>query len=318
MSSMTKPMAKADLKRKIESLYDCSAGELEHRREQALAEFHRQLTDPTSQLWKSMGGYPAGGNKELLSAPKYIYLILATADRVIPDLAEVKYPGDLTIPKAAKILADHGWWIFPNLTVDFCYELVKHEHEVTTETVTSAIIEYASYDGYAIIEEMIAKWSDPVFHRRHHIFDDALSAHRQGWYTLSIPALLPQVEGIIREKLGDVLGEFTWRFETTYTRFCNETPTISELPERDHGYYSRGEVEAVANDVVLSAVNKLFDNFDPSQEYRSAVLNRHAVCHGRWLSYHTLENSTRLFLLLDALHDLLWREWPSSGKDVTP
>jgi hypothetical protein len=46
--------------------------------------------------------------------------------------------------------------------------------------------------------------SNIAFQDSLHIIEDAVWAHQQGKYTLSIPALMPQVEGIIR-RMGDAL-----------------------------------------------------------------------------------------------------------------
>lgn len=85
----------------------------------------------------------------------------------------------------------------------------KPDKEVKRE-LDAAIPKYFRRDNYAPLSEMVEGWQEH-FRVRYHVFEDALWAHERGRYTLSIPSLATQVEGIVRDLTGEVGGtDRTW------------------------------------------------------------------------------------------------------------
>jgi hypothetical protein len=59
---------------------------------------------------------------------------------------------------------------------------------------------YYQRDNYKYLIEAVQSWeSHPLFVPRMHILKDALQAHCRGLYTLSVPALINQIEGVLND-----------------------------------------------------------------------------------------------------------------------
>ena len=120
---------------------------------------------------------------------------------------------------------------------------------------------------------------------RQQIIADALFAHRNGLYTLSIPTLLPFVDGLSAEILGSTTKNAVAQF-------------AEDRRANDPEIWVQGFCDFMAQ-----VFYKGYRFGTDSAPY----LNRHAILHGRVFDYPSALNSTRVFLLLDALADF-WHE----------
>ena len=87
-----------------------------------------------------------------------------------------------------------------------------------------AIFEYFRRDNYVRLSELVDRWFR--FEDRHHVFEDALWVHKQGRYTLSIPALAAQFEGIVRHEVNDYREGPGWR--NTFLGTLGHNPTCTK------------------------------------------------------------------------------------------
>jgi len=209
----------------------------------------------------------------------------------------------LEMQDAAKLMNEHGWWLLMNLTIPFYLKLLEVKEHVTPEWLTSVITAEFNRDNCLELEKMVRSWSTEPFVKRRDIFDDALWAHRLGKYTLTVPTLMLQVEGIIRHFMESSYGVRAYRFADVKARFRERVRAIEELPEEEE--LSFAQLQLLANYYNLEYLDTVFSRYDPSQHVEPGDLNRNAMYHGLWITYASMGFSTKLFLLLDTLESVL-------------
>jgi len=208
------------------------------------------------------------------------------------------------IAQASVIMANNGWWVVRFLPIAFYSKLINVEHEITPGELTGFITNYANRKRCEQLTKMVSTWDVDIFRSRKEIFEQALWAHARKKYAVTVPALIVQVEGIIREFVASYDGGFTsWRLEPIMNRFKQKFAQIESAPQKQEMDFA--EVEALMNYHNLKTLEKLYAAYDPRSHTDPSDVNRNAVSHGLWLSYSTKETSTKLFLLLDMLHSML-------------
>jgi hypothetical protein len=55
----------------------------------------------------------------------------------------------------------------------------------------------------------------------------------------------------------------------------------------------------------LDALERLYNQYYPDQHQPPDGVNRHAISHGRWLDFDTIDRSLHAFLMFDMLHSML-------------
>ncbi len=116
------------------------------------------------------------------------------------------------IAKASQILSKHGWWIMNDIPISFYVEVAQKGDKVTAEEITIALTKYFNTKKYERLTHLVNRWGLDQFATRTNIFQDSLWAHKRKRYTLSVPALIVQVEAIIREYIKDNIDpKFTAR-----------------------------------------------------------------------------------------------------------
>jgi hypothetical protein len=188
--------------------------------------------------------------------------------------------------EAFAVLAQGGWLglerYFSRSQTRLIVQLCKGKGE---SAMNDAILGYFNSNDYALLASMSKEWVRvPYLRDRQPIVQDALSAHKAGQFTLSIPSLLPLAEGLAAEILGTngtnavraMAADWKFREADAWAQeFCNVVEQVI------YKHYTFGK--------------------DPAP-----YLNRHGILHGRVRDYASDLNSTRVFLLIDAIADL-WR-----------
>ena len=163
----------------------------------------------------------------------------------------------------------------------YCYE----HGQLDEASLKQVILEEYGRDHCDLLKFAVESWlDDDIFSARMPIINDALQAHIDGMFTLSVPALLPQIEGIVWEILG----------------ICAQRRIQEKAEQAVKDKYRPlwGIAEKEAFRQHLGALFAYIDFKDYRQDSR---LNRHAILHGVQLNYATVENSLRAFLILDSL-----------------
>lgn len=203
--------------------------------------------------------------------------------------------------KAAVLFAKHGWWIVDALPVSIYVKLVKREDTITEPTLTDLIVRFANRNKGQDLVEMVEGWNVTAFKRREVIFRDALWAHKRKKYTLTVPALIPHLEGIVREVVGSSKRARNG-FKVVQNKFRNRFKQASSAPLGHRVTYD--EVRALENFYNLGALEQIYRRFTPVPAAKLA-LNRHGIAHGLWLDYGSIQASTKILLLFDMLHSML-------------
>lgn len=212
--------------------------------------------------------------------PDFIQAIqkLLPPPEVIENLKKVQ-----TTIKAGEILNSLGWWIFPDMTCDDFEKFIKWHEENDDGMIQEVLISY--YDN---VEGIIEDWeNNPVLKKRVHILEDVIWAHNQGKYTLSIPSILPQIEGII--------------IEGTEEKGYVKQNKIPELAEK---LITQGDSHDFRHYFFLTIIESLIKaNFEwgnPEENF-----GRSPVLHGFFTNYDNREYSLKLILLFDYIQKFL-------------
>ena len=162
------------------------------------------------------------------------------------------------------------------------------------------LVEHCSCDFLA---NFVATWNRvPAFRDRSQLFADALHAHATEKYTLSISALVPQIEGTITDWLYSKLPstEIPWRHESKAKKFRD----LVTLGAR-RTYTDQRIAECVAEFIVNGPVLESFSEW--LAPISSSFPNRHVVGHGKYdMSLYTQENSIKMFLMFDTLYSIMF------------
>lgn len=205
--------------------------------------------------------------------------------------------------QASEIMAQNGWWIVGFLPMPFYVELIRIRDRVTFDEITEYITHYANDKKCAELTSIVNTWESHIFEDREEIFKQALWAHYRKKYAVTVPALIVQFEGIVRDFIEIHDGKTKWRFENVLPLFNQKFAQIEAAPEKQEMEW--GEIEALMNYHNLKSLKKLYEGHAPNSHAAPSDVNRHAVGHGLWLGYATEEISTKCFLLLDMLHSML-------------
>lgn len=234
------------------------------------------------------------------SMPDFSPLIIKTFEPLQETFAKLsteKFKQDLE--ESANLMFDNGWWFIPKLPPYFYIQLLKEE-EVNQQNLTDVLVEYHNKGDCKELGNMLKQWNLDEFNDNMQIFEDALWAHKKAKFTLTVPALTIQVEGIIRSYL-DHISE--WNFSEYRKLLKDEYDKAIKNENKDLGFEKFFKIQNIK--FLEKRMESLYGHFDPSKPKELNDLNRHALFHGRYKHYNTIEMSTKLFLFLDMIHHIL-------------
>lgn len=138
--------------------------------------------------------------------------------------------------------------------------------------------------GKQRLRRLLWEWKDERWlQRRFPILESVVEAHIEKKYWLSVPALLPQIEGIVAEH-EKYVGHLTRRdWETLLQRVLDDE-------------YSHSYDRYIREFMLLAVLARWQHGVDPPSE-----LNRHAILHGRDTEYGRATVSLKAILLFDYL-----------------
>ena len=199
-----------------------------------------------------------------------------------------------------------GFWISPSAPFPL-FSLLKRlvdNGEATPESIRQAIVGYFEADDFYYLKSMVDGWKRNLyFIDRMSIITEALDAHINGKYSLSIPTLLPLVEGIMIE----IVGRRATKRESIKAWAGNAIEKMYTDAMREA---SKDAVIAYVTGITVYGKVEPENYFTPQRfpEWLKQhgltgdqVLQRHAILHGVQKDYASKENSFRAFFLLDVL-----------------
>jgi hypothetical protein len=145
------------------------------------------------------------------------------------------------------------------------------------------VARYYKKNDHAILKRAIARWeSNPYFLPRMQIFKDAFEAHINGKYTLSIPALMPHIEGIaykiVKQYDLSPLKPLTEGGAKTYptTAFGHVAASAFDFSED----VAISGLLRYLEGILYVDLGKNFKRLPELLKQRKSRINRHAVLHG--------------------------------------
>ena len=197
-------------------------------------------------------------------------------------LLEQDLPNNIKI--AMLSLAEEGWFFSLDMDCKMLFELKSLLEDECVDDVEHFLIGYFKEDLNSIEERIVKN-----FPHREIIIRSAFEAHRDGKYTLSIPTLLTQIDGICYDKT-----------EKYYFIKFKGKPQTSIYMEKLN-----------AEDIIGSSLRVPLTETLPinaSQHQREDEfnsLNRHMVMHGESLNYGTEINGLKVISMIDCIEQLL-------------
>ena len=185
--------------------------------------------------------------------------------------------------KVMQYLFEQGWYLGPQIPIDGIRYLAELIDQGDYEEIELAIQRWAEER----LEDILAKVKQH-FSSRFPIISDAVAAHRKGKYSLSVPVILAQADGIAYESVGTFLfrGNPPKEFQKYLETFgLSGSPSVVDsflAPLRSYSTLAKKSSKSVP-------------------EGKKGHLNRHEVLHGMDTDYATKANSLRAILLVDYL-----------------
>jgi hypothetical protein len=225
-----------------------------------------------------------------------------------------------------------GWSEVPlgNMDLDEFGDLLarslKKSDKALKEELDRVIPGYFRRENNAALSAMVDSWYRFPEERRP-VFEDALWAHKQQRYTLSIPALATQVEGVLRyqmQKYGNPSDEWKSRFSRMLGYDPKGQRNSWDLEDLWPGFVQLPfaerieKTEEMGKHFTLFQINELYkdtDNLDDPALI--SMVNRHGIAHGVFLKFEEIE-SLKLFFILDLLHEAIgiYEELASEIKEA--
>lgn len=191
-----------------------------------------------------------------------------------------------------------GWPIAPSMPRSLIRRVVELHSQGKSAYASQTILGYYRRENHAHLVEVLENWRQyPLFQPRMHILEDAFWAHRQGKYTLSVPVLITQIEGIMWEYVAvNKLEDSVNGIKQLYSAVVGDT--------EDYAFIQW----SMAETLLFQLNNNVYSSTRLQEEIKRSISkrkkNRHTISHGVNPAYNQEHHSLRLFLLLDALSAL--------------
>jgi len=217
--------------------------------------------------------------------------------RIAPYLQEAESLRELN-----DLLAPHGWFIPPSVDAEMRSTIRKLLlEEEDSRGAVATLVEHCNGElSQRIIDRAYDCWA---LKDRASLLRDALQAHKEGKYTLSVPVLLSQTEGAY-------VGWLTAVGETPRTPFnCKEaerietiagTLTLSEMKL----YVCLSAFSGAIPEQLAASVNSPAALAAQKRRFPLGFLSRHAILHGIDKEYGTKENSSKALFVIDVVREL--------------
>lgn len=197
------------------------------------------------------------------------------------------------------VMLESGWWLTPSMMdvrADWINDAVTKYKGGNKKAVFDLFRKVYQNENCKNLEAVTSKWKSNSFlvSWSSHI-DDALGAHKQKKYTLSVPVLLLVAEG--------VAGEFCKQNRIP----VNESSGKDKIEKSTRNHYQKTNNILLSNlDLLEGALSsRIYENTRKlGSKLRKNVLNRHAVLHGLKKNYGSMKTSLQAFMLIDMLSEL--------------
>ena len=185
--------------------------------------------------------------------------------------------------EAQQALYEMGWWMPHSATMDLVGQVWRLALAGDATGVRQTMNE-ASHSREFVRQVKNGWMRHSVFAERRRFILDGLADHQRGRYRVSIPTLLPHLEGIA---------------VAAFAPGKKDAKMKSIIREAAPTY------DQVMGDAIVSAVTMLWDSEGFDGPPGGRALNRHRILHGRSTGFGSEANSTRLLYTFDLLASLV-------------
>jgi len=249
-------------------------------------QFIRSFFSALGQALKKLDEAPLEHKQEL---KEQLIGLLSTTDRNRATIRLLTKEDD----ELSRILDAHGWWILAkDINGPVKRELIRLGQSADTSAISGYLCSLFRENDAARLKERIDAWCTlPYLADRKQIVLDSLEAHKAGKSTLTVPALLPLVDGMMR------------KFQRQYLRPGHPNKAIQVKKFVD--YFCRNQPKLFGKAFRAFMYKQMFATFDFNNGVCPSSINRHAILHGEIFDYATEANSLRVFLMLDTLSQFI-------------
>ena len=225
------------------------------------------------------------------------YIVPPALPEYVQKIGEYLRRKNIAIP-----FTECGLWLTPSMTPDLVMIVVERYEQGRKRTIPAVIDGFYRQNNWGILRGAVKRWeSYEFFAPRMPIFYDALEAHIDKKWTLTIPALIPHIEGIAGEIL--LANKLSLSKDAIIVSKGQKTYPSSLFGKL------RADTVTPTMDVVISSLLYYLEGtlyeYKDFRDYpkvrRLSTLNRHAIMHGYQVNYASRLNSLRCFLALDSL-----------------
>ncbi|MBY6873397.1 hypothetical protein HYH37_09405 [Clostridium botulinum] len=226
-------------------------------------------------------------------------------DDIANSINAIKFPEK--VKEINTELLKFGWYTFGEFSIDDINQLYNIIEEYKTDNDVNKYKENVNKVMNSFIdnesEELIKKILN-TFPERYKIIEDAYNAHKRGLYTLSIPVILTQADGICEEILGVSLYSKPRGKDEPKTKNSLENLLKENNIEvgKDSCIYSILYYPLEILSCLVVKIKDIDRKYDSNEIY--SKFNRHAIIHGIDTRYNNRTNSNKCIAILYYLCDL--------------
>lgn len=147
------------------------------------------------------------------------------------------------------------------------------------------------------VNQTLSVWKNrPEISKRLPLIEEAIEAHIDRKFYLSVSTLIPQVEGLLRDALQSMDQNIDF---TSIRKEDIKRATCALKDSWKSQVYALPEATLLLESLP-DAVSDIYEEYDPTKSV-PGKLYRHGVCHGLQTDFNSKKNSIRLILLLDRI-----------------
>ena len=187
-------------------------------------------------------------------------------------------------------IADYGWYLDLQTGINLSVRLAREINDKDIEKVDNYLIEYYTTNANIIIEKLSTNHSN-----RSKIFDEIKIAFDNEYYSLAIPLILTQIDGICYD--------YTKKLFFIKNKKKEKNPFLPKVSN---------ELIVFNNEFFKAFLAPFFNDapiftHENNLELFPTAFNRHRVLHGIDVEFGTKINCLKAFSLLSYCEDVLFR-----------
>lgn len=202
------------------------------------------------------------------------------------------------------IMRKRVWWFPPsvrNIPLNWISQAVYDYQNGNRVAITNLFRKIYQRRNCEYLESVVISWNNnKLFSPWQKHISDALDAHKNKKYTLSVPVLLLVAEGIATDFCKKI-GIYEKKDRSRGGEKIKKA--VQELYGKSKGSLL-SELSLLVENAIDTTIYQDTDCINIKKKLHTNILNRHAVLHGLKKNYGTMKISLQAFMLLDALSEL--------------